>query len=165
MASSGNFSNFQVLIVDDERLIQKLVNDVLTSLGFTNVTVANSGRKAIELVKDNKYDFMILDWCMHDMDGIDVVRSVRGTPNSPNRTTPIIMLTGNSEAHYVKTAIGAGINGYVIKPFSADQLVKRIRAIIESPTGFIISKKYTGPDRRRTDQPPPGGIERRKPKK
>ena len=160
-----NLSQFKILIVDDERLIQRLVYDVLTSLGFINVTVANSGRKALEHVAKTKFDFVITDWRMEDMDGIEIVRGVRGDPHCLNYTTPIIMLTGNTEAYYVKTAIGAGVNAYLLKPFSAEQLVKRIRTIIEFPRDFVVSKQYTGPDRRHGNQPPIAGIERRAPRK
>jgi two-component system chemotaxis response regulator CheY len=153
--------SFNVLIVDDEAMILKLVHDVLTRLGFNNITIANSGRKAIELIANNKYDFIITDWRMEDMDGIEVVRYVRAAKNN----IPIIMLTGNTEAYYVKAAINAGVNGYLLKPFSAEQLVKRIRTAIEEPRDFVISKKYTGPDRRRTVKSPPDGLEKRKQKK
>ena len=75
------------------------------------------------------------------------------------------MLTGNTEAFYVKTAIGAGINGYLAKPFTAEQLVKRISNVIDCPRPFVMSKNYTGPERRYVDKAPSGGNERRKIKK
>jgi two-component system chemotaxis response regulator CheY len=160
-----NLSQFTILTVDDERLIQKLVHEVLTSLGFTNITVVNSGRKALEHTAKTKFDFIISDWRMEDMDGIEIVRGIRSDPKGLNYTTPVIMLTGNTEAYYVKTAISAGVNGYLLKPFSADQLVKRIRSVIEAPRDFIASKKYTGPDRRHGTQSPFDGMERRKARK
>jgi len=157
-----NLSQFVILTVDDERLIQKLVREVLTSLGFTNIVVANSGRKALEHTATTKFDFIISDWRMDDMDGIEIVRGIRGDRHGLNYTTPVIMLTGNTEAYYVKTAISAGVNGYLLKPFSAEQLVKRIRSVIEFPRDFVASKRYTGPDRRRANHPMPDGTERRK---
>jgi two-component system chemotaxis response regulator CheY len=159
-----NLDNFTILIADDERLIQNLVCNVLTSLGFTKIITANNGRRALEYAAKTKFDFIISDWRMEDLDGIDIVRQLRNDRNCLNHTTPIIMLTGNTEAYYVKTAISAGINCYLLKPFSAEQLVKRIRTVIESPKDFIICKTYKGPDRRHTNMPPPKGIERRKAK-
>ena len=153
--------SFKVLIVDDEATIRKLVRDVLIRLGFADITEANSGRKAIDILEKNAFDFIVTDWRMDDMDGIEIVRHVRAKPSN----TPIIMLTGNTEAYYVRTAINAGVNGYLIKPFSAEQLVKRIRTIIEAPRDFVVSRKYTGPDRRHVSKPPPDGIEKRKPRK
>lgn len=153
--------SFNVLIVDDEAMIRRLVNDVLTRLGFSKITMASSGRAALDLLAKNKYDFIITDWRMADMDGIEIVRHARAAHSN----IPIIMLTGNTEASYVKTAINAGVNGYLLKPFSAEQLVKRISALIEEPRDFVVSKKYTGPDRRRSVKAPPDGVDKRKPRK
>ena len=158
--------NFKVLIVDDEKTINKLVCDVLLRLGFIDITTANSGRKAIELVKVTKFDFIISDWRMDDLDGIDLVKYLRTSPETSHLiATPIIMLTGNTEAHYVITALNAGVNGYLIKPFSAEQLVRRIRNVIEHPWPFVIAPTYRGPDRRRQNKGAPGNIERRVGKK
>jgi len=159
----GNpFSNFRVLIVDDERMMHKLVRDILTQFGFQDITSATSGRKAIELASRQTYDFVITDWRMGDLDGIDLVRFLRQAPNSPGPRTPVIMLTGNSEAHYVLTALDAGVNGYLIKPFSVKQLVQRIRTVIEQPQPFVWAPTYCGPDRRHVNKAVPNKSERRK---
>ena len=164
--SDNQLSLLRVLIVDDEKTIQRLVLDVLLSLGFKDITTANSGRQAIELVSNNDFDFIITDWFMADMDGIDLVRFIRKSPESCCPSMPIIMLTGNTELHDVKTAVDTGIDAYLIKPFSAAQLVQRIRRIIEHPRPFVLAPKYRGPDRRHTPRTPPGGVDRRnKPKK
>ena len=160
----SKLSTFRVLTVDDERMITKIVCDVLMSLGFHDITTATDGYKAIALLSKNKYDFIITDWQMPDMSGIDLVNFIRRAPESIAPTTPIIMLTGNTEAHHVITALEAGVNGYLIKPFSAEQLVRRIRAIIEKPLPFVLSKKYRGPDRRRVSKAPPNNVDRRKSK-
>ena len=163
--ANNQLDSFRVLIVDDERMIQRLVNDVLLSLGFRNIAIASSGRQAIHMVSHQKFDFMITDWCMPDMDGIELVRFVRNAPESVHATMPIIMLTGNTEAKYVLTAMNAGINGYLIKPFSAAQLVNRIRTMIEHPRPFVMAPKYRGPDRRHADKGSPSGGDRRKKRK
>jgi DNA-binding response OmpR family regulator len=164
MVSNG-LQRVKILIVDDEPLIQKLVRGVLTYLGFTDIKSTNNGRKAQELIQQTPFDIVITDWRMSDLDGIDIIRFVRGAKTSPFYKTPIIMLTGNTEDYYVKTAINAGVNAYLIKPFSAEQLIKRIRSVIEAPRDFVVSRSFTGPDRRHADQPPPDGIERRKRRK
>ena len=162
----GNvLQKFNILLVDDERLIRDLVHGVLSSLGFTNITAVNSGRQAIDKLSKNKFDFVITDWRMDDLDGIDVVNYVRRAQQQPANKIPIIMLTGNTEAHYVKTAINAGVNSYILKPFSAQQLLKRIRTIIESPRDFVILETFTGPDRRHAAATAPNGVERRKARK
>ena len=160
-----DFYNFKVLIIDDEPLMRKLVRGVLGSLGFMNITEANSGRKAQELISNHTFDFIITDWRMDDLDGIDIINYVRGSQTLPRRNTPIIMLTGNTEVRHVKSAISAGVDSYMIKPFSAERLARRIRDLIENPRDFIISGKYTGPDRRHTSGPFSEGPDRRKNKK
>lgn len=161
---NSNLQNIKVLIADDERMIQGLVYDVLKQLGFTQITIANSGRQAIELVSKFPFDFIISDWRMKDLDGIDLIRFVRTSPESPNPHIPIILLTGNTESYYVLTARDAGVNEYLIKPFTAEQLVRRIRSLIERPRGFVESPGYRGPDRRHRDAPWPKDSDRRKPK-
>lgn len=154
--------NFKVLVVDNDLLIRKLVLSVLQHFGFVSVTLAKDGRKAQELLLENNYDFMITDWRMEDIDGIDVVHFVRRSQTASKKHMPIIMLTGNTEVDHVSAARDAGVTAYLIKPFSAKELARRIRLIIEEPRPFIISKKFTGPDRRHSSQTPPNGIERRK---
>ena len=157
----SHLQNIHVLIADDERMIQRLVYDVLTQLGFRKITVASSGRQAIDLLKRQPYDFIITDWRMKDFEGIDIINFVRSSPDSPNPRMPIIMLTGNTEAHYVCTARDAGVNEYLIKPFTTDQLVRRIRSLIERPKPFVESPAYKGPDRRHKSDEPPQGKDRR----
>jgi hypothetical protein len=162
----NQLANFNILVVDDEKTIQRLVCDVMRSLGFRNITSANSGSQAIAAMHSTTFDFIITDWRMGDMDGIDIVRHARQSIDSRHMTTPIIMLTGNTEPHFVLSARDAGVNSYMIKPFSSAQLVKRIRTIIEQPLPFVVAPKYHGPDRRHKTLPPPGDVERRKkPKK
>jgi DNA-binding response OmpR family regulator len=153
----------RVLIVDDEALIQRLVYNVLTKLGFRSITVANSGRQAINLVSKQSFDFIITDWRMEDMDGIELIRFIR-TSSGVDSRVPIILLTGNTEARDVIEARDAGVTEYIIKPFSAEHLVRRIRAVIERPRGFVEATTYRGPDRRHTPLPPPSGQDRRKPR-
>lgn len=159
--SSDSLSFLQVLVVDDIQMIRTLVSDVLVSLGFKDISVASSGREAMAMVSKKKFDFIISDWQMPDLDGIDLVRFVRQIPDVQCASVPIIMLTANTEAKHVITALKNGINGYLIKPFTAEQLARRIRNAIEHPRQFVIAPTYRGPDRRYIDKGPPGGIERR----
>ncbi len=162
----SQLATIRVLTVDDEKTILRLVYDVLARLGFRDITMAHSGRQAIELVSKQPFDLIISDWQMGDLTGIDLVEFIRNNPACICPRVPIIMLTGNTEAHYVIRARNTGINEYLIKPFSSEQLVKRIRGIIERPRPFVISSVYKGPERRRSDaNPPPDKPDRRKGKK
>jgi len=160
--SKGRLEKVSILIVDDEKLIQRLVTAVLESLGFKSLVIANNGQKAIELLSTQRFDLIITDWRMPDMDGLEFINFVRHSPKSFSPRIPIIFLTGNTEVHHVLTARDAGVNEYMIKPFTAEQLVKRIRSVIEHPRSFVDAFSYRGPDRRRKDIPPYGGVDRRK---
>lgn len=161
----NQLAKLHVLVVDDEKTILGLVYDVLISLGFKNIVVARGGRKALDYLREHKFDFIITDWRMPDLTGVELVRFIRTSPESLNPMIPVIMLTGNTEAHEVITARNAGIDAYLIKPFSAKQLVHHIRAIIENPREFVAARSYTGPSRRHHNESPPGGIERRRSRK
>jgi two-component system, chemotaxis family, chemotaxis protein CheY len=158
----SNLQTIRVLVVDDQKLMQHLVADVLKELGFRAITMAATGREAMTLVRLRMFDFIITDWRMPDMDGIDLIRFIRTGTHLCSLQIPIILLTGNAASRDVLTARDAGVNEYVIKPFTAAQLTKRIRSIIEKPRAFVAADGYCGPDRRHTNQPPPHGIERRK---
>jgi len=160
--ADNRLSQIRVLLVDDEMQILRLVSDVLTQFGFKDITMAHNGREAIELISKQRFDFIITDWRMPEVEGIDVIKFVRTAPESPAKRVPIIMLSGNTEATYVIQARNAGVNEYVIKPFTAEQLIKRLRAIIENPRSFVDAPNYHGPSRRwhATDQTPP--VDRRK---
>lgn len=139
---------FNVLIVEDDRLMQKLVHDILDKLGFTRIHKAANGQQAIEQLEKTPMDFIICDWRMPDMDGIEFVKHLRQM-NAPTCMTPVIMLTGNAEPHHVKLARDIGVNEYLIKPFTVKELHRRINEIIEHPREFVLSQSYKGPSRRR----------------
>ncbi len=158
----GKIANISLLIVDDEKLISKLVGDVLRRLGFQQVTAANNGRAAIDYLLQKPFDLVITDWRMHDMDGLDLLRFIRLSPHSPNPRLPVILLTGNTEWHEVLLARDSGVTEYIAKPFSARQLVERIRSVIEKPRSFVEAPGFKGPDRRRQVKPPADGVEKRR---
>ncbi len=157
---TNGLKNVRILIADDQRLIRKLVLNILESFGFQDITVSQSGSEAIELLRQQEFDLIITDWRMGDLDGIDVLRHVRNSSHAPN--TPIIFLTGNAEFGDVAEARDAGVNEYLIKPFTAKELINRVRSVIERPRSFVMAPTYRGPDRRRRVAPPPVDQDRRK---
>lgn len=150
-----------VVIADDDRRISVVVREVLEQLGFKNIHLCTDGAEALRVIVKEKADLVITDWRMSPMDGISLVKFLRTSEESPNRLIPIIMMTGNVEREQVETARDAGITEFVIKPFSAKTLSDRIIALIDHPRGFVISKTFVGPDRRRRNQPPPDNAEKR----
>lgn len=152
------------MIVDDDRLVQKLVADVLKNLGFGKTHKADDGKSALKMLESTAVDFIFCDWRMPQMSGPEFIKAVRGGKTKVNPFIPIIMLTGNAEVHQVIEARNIGANDYLIKPFTVKQITKRIIELVDNPREFIASPKYTGPCRRRRNVPF-NGQERRKPRK
>jgi len=157
----NNLKKFSVLIVEDEKLMQKLVSDVLDRLGFGKIFRASNGRDALHIMEGNPIDFVICDWRMPVMDGVEFTRIVRSSEKAYT-LVPIIMLTGNAEAHQVIQARDAGVNEYLVKPFTVKDLCSRLKEIIENPREFVIAPVYKGPSRRRRELPDAVANERRK---
>jgi two-component system, chemotaxis family, chemotaxis protein CheY len=162
MLNKNRYDLIEILAIDDDRMILRLVYDTLVRLGFKAITMAFSGRHAIDLLTERPYDIIITDWRMEEMDGMAVVDFVRRSLDSTCPQAPIIMLTSVSEAKQVIAARDAGINEYLIKPFSAEQLLQRLRAVIERPKPFVTGPTYQGPDRRHSERPPPGKDRRQR---
>jgi len=113
----------RILLVDDSRTMRSIQKNVLSRIGFTDVEEACDGQDALSKVDAFNPDLMLVDWNMPVMDGLTFVQTYRGQ----GKTTPIIMVTTESEKDRVIEAIRAGVNNYVIKPFTPDALAQRIR--------------------------------------
>lgn len=151
-----------VLVVDPDPRISNIVKHVLLNLGFGNIHIANTAKSGVDYFLKQPVDFIITDNDMENLeDGRHLVEYIRTAPESPNPYVPIIMLSGHAEQEDVLQARDMGITEFTAKPFTAKTLCDRIIRIIENPRSFIITKRYTGPDRRRKDLPPPSAGERR----
>lgn len=112
----------KILLVDDSKTMRSIQKSVLTQLGYTEIEEACDGQDALSKVGAFEPDLMLVDWNMPNMDGITFVKHVRQT----DKNTPIIMVTTESEKSRVIEAIKAGVNNYVVKPFTPDSLSQRI---------------------------------------
>jgi two-component system chemotaxis response regulator CheY len=121
-------SAVSVLIVDDQQSMRGICKYILTQLGFTNIIEAKSGRDALGKLEQSSVDLIISDWNMEDIDGLTLLRVIRKHPKT--QTMPFIMATGRSDKEQVKEAISSGVNNYIIKPFDALTMKKRIEAVI-----------------------------------
>jgi two-component system, chemotaxis family, chemotaxis protein CheY len=121
-------SAVSVLVVDDQQSMRGICKYILTQLGFTNVIEAKSGRDALSKLEHQNVDLIISDWNMEDIDGLTLLRVIRKHPKTSNM--PFIMATGRSDKEQVKEAISSGVNNYIIKPFDASTMKKRIEAVI-----------------------------------
>jgi two-component system chemotaxis response regulator CheY len=121
-------SAVSVMIVDDQQSMRGICKYILTQLGFVNIIEAKSGRDALGKLEKGTVDLIISDWNMEDIDGLTLLRVIRKHPKTQG--TPFIMATGRSDKEQVKEAISSGVNNYIIKPFDASTMKKRIEAVI-----------------------------------
>ncbi len=130
-----DFTKLRILIVDDEPFMRKLIIRVLYELEIERVAEAGDGAEALEKVKDamNALDLIICDLEMPNMDGFEFVKRLREMTGFPNADIPVLIVTGHSEPESVKSAVEAGIHGYLVKPVSKQSLEKRIVAALTSP--------------------------------
>ena len=155
------FEKLTVLVVEDTAPMLKLIVSVLESLGVGHVYSADNGERGFETFKRVNPDIVISDWHMKPMTGIDLALEIRKNPISPNRTVPMVLVTGYSAMSRVAEARDAGVTEFLIKPFSANDLAKRIAYVINKPRDFIDCSSYFGPDRRRRALPGYAGPFRR----
>ncbi|RMF17734.1 MAG: chemotaxis protein CheY [Gammaproteobacteria bacterium] len=121
--------NMKILVVDDFSTMRRIIKNLLRDLGFTNVEEADDGNTALPMLKTGKFDFLITDWNMPGMTGIDLLKSVRADDNL--KTLPVLMVTAEAKRDQIVAAAQAGVNGYVVKPFTAAVLKEKIEKIFE----------------------------------
>ncbi len=117
-----------VLIVDDYLLIRTAVRQVLAELGFTNVFQADNGKAAQDLMQRQRIDVVVGDWGMPVMSGIDLLKWMRRDPQ--HAATPFMMLTAEANPASVRTALAAGVNAYMIKPFTVHSFASKFMAMV-----------------------------------
>lgn len=158
---SYSFENVTILIAEDNQPMLELLQSLLSIYGFKNVIVATDGQGAFELYCQHKPDLVITDWMMKPVDGIELINKIRTNPKSPNQFTPVILMTGFGDAKRVASARDAGVTEFLVKPFNARDLYRRLAQIIEKPRDFVRSEDFFGPDRRRKTKAEYSGPRRR----
>ncbi len=156
-----NLERLNFLVVDDNRHMRSLVRSVLRALGARHIKEATDGADAYARLGAYAADVIICSWQMSPMDGLEFVRLLRTGTDGPNPFIPVILITAHRDAKRVMEARDAGVTEFLAKPFSAQQLCSRIRAVIEHPRPFVRAQSYVGPDRRRRQDPDFKGPERR----
>lgn len=126
-----------------------LTEQLLKAFGVGKISVAKDGAQAYEQYQRYAPDLIITDWQMPQVDGIELTNKIRREKASPNRTIPIIMMTGFIDKNRIDKARDSGVTEFIIKPFSAKDMAKRIEHITKSPRDFVVTNNYIGPSRRR----------------
>lgn len=121
--------NMKILIVDDFSTMRRIIKNLLRDLGFTNTAEADDGNTALPILKKGGFDFLVTDWNMPGMTGIDLLRAVRAEPELQD--LPVLMVTAESKRDQIIEAAQAGVNGYIVKPFTAVTLKEKIEKIFE----------------------------------
>ncbi len=153
----------KILVVEDDSVMIRLIYSVLDVMGFGEIQTVRNGEEALEKIATEHFDLIFCDWKMKGMDGIEFTRRLRAMPYD-TCYTPVIMLTGKANKEDVEIARDAGVNEYMVKPFSVNALCAKVKAIVELPRMFVKTGKYSGPDRRRRSEPEliPDKLDRRR---
>ncbi len=121
--------NIRFLVVDDFSTMRRIVRNLLKELGFTNVDEAEDGQIALHKLQNTSYDFVVSDWNMPNMTGIELLRAVRADANL--KKLPFLMITAEAKKENIIEAATAGASGYIVKPFTAATLDEKLNKIFQ----------------------------------
>lgn len=148
------------LILDENPRSGALIKEALISIGIRPVKIISDIELAKACVLSEKLEMIILEIKLKNESTLDLVNWLRKI-NNKNRTVPIIALTGSATKELVTTARDKGVSEFLLKPFTTATLSATIMASLRNPRNFIISRNYSGPDRRRKKIIPPDGAEKK----
>lgn len=127
MSLSSVDKGIPILVVDDFATMRKVVKNCLKNLGFSNITEAEDGNKALEKLKASEFKLIVSDWNMPNMMGIDLLRVVRADPALAK--IPFLMVTAEAQQENVIAAAKAGVSNYIVKPFTVEQMQTKLDAV------------------------------------
>ncbi len=119
----------KILVVDDFPTMRRIIKNLLKDLGFENVDEAEDGAQGLEKLRNGNFEFVLSDWNMPNMDGLDMLRHIRADPAL--NALPVLMVTAEAKKENIIAAAQAGANGYVVKPFTAATLEEKLNKIFE----------------------------------
>lgn len=122
-------TKMHVLVVDDFATMRRIITNVLKQLGYEHILEAEDGAKALQLMETEKVDFVITDWNMPNMSGLDLLMAIRASEDKKH--IPVLMVTAEAMQENIIKAAQAGVNNYIIKPFDAKTLSEKINKIFE----------------------------------
>lgn len=121
--------NIRILIVDDFSTMRRIVKNLLADLGFTNTAEAEDGSGALNMLRNETFDFVVTDWNMPVMTGIELLKAIRA--DDKLKHLPVLMVTAEAKREQIIEAAQSGVNGYIIKPFTAQTLEEKLGKIFE----------------------------------
>ena len=121
--------NMKILVVDDMSTMRRIVKNILKQLGFNNLEEAENGQEALKKLKADTYGFVVSDWNMPIMMGIDMLRAIRA--DEKLKKIPVLMVTAEAQKENLMEAVQAGVSNYVVKPFTAETMQEKINKIFK----------------------------------
>ena len=123
--------NMKILVVDDFSTMRRIVRNLLVELGFSNplIQAADDGENAIAMLRSQPFDLVVTDWNMPNMTGIDLLKAIRAEASL--KGLPVLMVTAENNRDQIIAAAQAGVNGYIVKPFTAVTLKEKLTKIFE----------------------------------
>lgn len=119
--------NMKILVVDDMSTMRRIVKNILKQLGFSQMEEAENGQEALQKLRADTYGFVVSDWNMPVMPGIEMLRAIRA--DEKLKHIPVLMVTAEAQKENLIEAIQAGVNNYVVKPFTAETMQEKINKI------------------------------------
>jgi two-component system chemotaxis response regulator CheY len=119
----------KILVVDDFSTMRRIIKNLLRDLGFNNTQEADDGSTALPMLQKGDFDFVVTDWNMPGMQGIDLLKAIRADDDLKH--IPVLMVTAEAKREQIIAAAQAGVNGYVVKPFTAATLKEKLDKIFE----------------------------------
>ena len=123
-------ADIKFLVVDDFSTMRRIIKNLLHDLGYKNVSEADDGNTALPMLKTGKFDFLITDWNMPGMPGLDLLKAIRA--DGKLKEMPVLMVTAEAKREQIVEAAQAGVSGYVIKPFTAETLKQKLDKILDA---------------------------------
>ena len=123
----------KILVVDDFSTMRRIIKNILKEIGYSNIDEADDGSTALEKLKGGDFDFVVTDWNMPIMPGIELLKNIRQDEKLKN--LPVLMVTAEAQKENVTMAVAAGVSNYIVKPFTAAALKERIDLILERSKG------------------------------
>ena len=119
--------HMKIMVVDDMSTMRRIVKNILKQLGFSNIEEAENGKDAFEKIKQGGFGFVVSDWNMPVMTGIELLRAIRA--DAELKTLPVMLVTAEAQKENIIQAVQAGVSNYIVKPFTAEQIQEKIGKI------------------------------------
>ena len=121
--------NLKILIVDDFSTMRRIVKNLLNELGYSDISEADDGKTALPMLQSGNFDFVVTDWNMPGMPGIELLKAIRADERL--KAMPVLMVTAEAQREQIIEAAKAGVSGYIVKPFTGQTLKEKLDKIFE----------------------------------